>query len=257
MTRRAALAAPRARTPGDAGEPGSALELRAGPVTAVLFAVYLLLLLAHLAGLVARYRMGYPAATGWIALFNFDTEANLPTWFSSILFAAAALILALVARWKRSGGDRFARHWSSLAVLFLFLTVDEACSLHERLNDVAALQRALRPSGALYYPWVAVYLALLGVLGAAYLRFLRSLPRRTGVAFVLAALLYVGGAAGFEMLGAAQDERHGRDNLAYAGITTFEETLEMLGALVFIHALLAYPAKAEGRLLVRVGGARG
>lgn len=235
---------------------GGGVVLRPGAVTGALSLAVLALAAAHAAGLYARFAQGWPAETPWIAFFNFDTEANLPTWFSAGLLLAAAVLAGVIAAWRRRAGERFARHWAGLAVLFLFLSADEACSLHERLNDLPALQRSLSPSGALYYPWVAVYAALAGVLALAYVRFLASLPRRTAVSLALAGLLYAVGAVGLEMVGAAHDERFGRDNPGYAAVSTFEEALEMLGALLLIHALLAYPAKAAGGapLRIRLGG---
>jgi hypothetical protein len=231
------------------------IRLRPGRVAGTLVSVMLLLLAAHVAGLVARFGLGHPADARWIAFFNFDTEGNLPTWFSSVLFLASAGLLAVIAAWKRAEDDAFARYWKALACVFLFLAVDEATSVHERLNDVGVLQRTLSPSGGLYYPWVAVYATLI-VLAALFLgRFMKSLPRRTRTGFLVAAFLYLGGAVGLEMVGAAHDERFGRGDLGYASISTLEETLEMAGALVFIFALLAYPnrAGADGRLLVHIG----
>ena len=225
---------------------GPQVTLRRGSVTGALAVMFLVLLAGHLAGLWARFSRGWPADTPWISFLGFDNEANLPTWFSTILFVLAAVLLGVIARWRRREGDPFARHWTALALLFVFLSVDEACTVHERLNDVPALQQALSPSGALYYPWVAVYLVLAALLALGYARFLRALPRRTAAAFLVAGLLYAGGAVGLEMIGAAYDERYGRDNLGYAAVSTFEETLEMLGAILLIRTLLAYPAKASG-----------
>ena len=42
------------------------------------------------------------------------------------------------------------------------------------------------------------------------------------------------------MLGGHYYELHGRENLSYSMITTLEESLEMLGLILFIRALLDY-----------------
>jgi hypothetical protein len=267
MERRALRAGDLVRAPAEAGDLAGraapprksptpeSIRLRPASVTGALASVFLVLLTVHVAGLVARFWLGYPADARWIAFFDFDTEGNLPTWFSSILFIISAGLLAVLGAWKRAERDAFARHWKALAATFLFLALDEATSLHERLDDVGLLKRALSAGGGLYHPWVAVYAALV-VLAAIFLfRFMGSLPRRTRTGFLVAAVLYVSGAVGMEMVGAAHDERSGREDLGYASIATFEETLEMAGALVFIFALLAYPdrAGADGRLLVRIG----
>jgi hypothetical protein len=57
--------------------------------------------------------------------------------------------------------------------------------------------------------------------------------------FVAAAALYIGGALGMEMVGGYIASTTGK-NLSYVIGLTIEESLEMLGIVVFIHALMSY-----------------
>ena len=66
------------------------------------------------------------------------------------------------------------------------------------------------------------------------------LPPATRRLFVLAAILYIGGAIGIEMIGGQHASLYGEQNLEYAIITALEELLEMLGTVVFIYGLLSY-----------------
>ncbi len=59
---------------------------------------------------------------------------------------------------------------------------------------------------------------------------------------MIAAILYIGGAIGFEMIQGRYSELHGEDNLMYNMIAAVEESLEFAGVIVFIYALLKYIA---------------
>ena len=68
---------------------------------------------------------------------------------------------------------------------------------------------------------------------------------------MIAGSLYLGGAIGIEMLGGRQAELHSFENLTYQLFAHLEESLEMAGVILFIHALLRYLAEQypEIRLL--------
>lgn len=104
-------------------------------------------------------------------------------------------------------------------------------------------------SGAFYYAWVVPAIICLAVFSLFYFRFLLALPRRTQRLFVLAAVIYVGGALGFEMIGADYNTSMGHVyqdtpllgvDLAHDLIGLVEESLEMLGMVVFFYALSDY-----------------
>ncbi|MGH7926611.1 MAG: hypothetical protein ACREQV_02295 [Candidatus Binatia bacterium] len=93
------------------------------------------------------------------------------------------------------------------------------------------------------------------IFAISYWRFLRYLPSRIQFLFCLAAILYVGGATGVESLGAIYWEMHDLQNegdLTYNMIATVEETLEMAGTLVFIHALFLYISSIQPELRIRI-----
>ena len=66
-------------------------------------------------------------------LVNLDGEANLPSWWSSVLLVCVALIAAALA-WADE--DRRRRPlWVVAAIAFLLLSMDEIAGLHERLGE--------------------------------------------------------------------------------------------------------------------------
>jgi hypothetical protein len=68
------------------------------------------------------------------------------------------------------------------------------------------------------------------------------LPRKIRGLFLLAALLYVGGALGLEMVSGVIVSQFGNHNIVFMFFTTIEETLEMTGVIVLIYGLLDYIA---------------
>jgi hypothetical protein len=168
-----------------------------------------------------------------VALFSLSWEGNLPTWYSSALLLACAVTLGLIGG---SAAARQARYWSLLAAVFGYLSIDEAVGLHEQLNDVVHLE------GPLYFSWIVPAAIAVLLLGLAYLRFLRALPPETRRRFVVAGVLYVGGALVMEIPLGLWTETHGDGDLGYALIDFAEESLEMIGATLFLLALLRHAA---------------
>lgn len=174
----------------------------------------------------------------FVRLVNVNQEANIPTWYASTLLLACAALVAVTAYAVKTNKGRFVGHWFALSAIFLYLAVDEAAALHEKLT--IPLQEALNPTGVFYFAWVFVGAAALAVFVLAYLPFFFHLPAGTRKLFLLAGLLYVGGALGVEAISANQWYLDEGSSLTYAAIGTVEELLEMLGVVVLIYALIKY-----------------
>ncbi len=152
----------------------------------------------------------------------------------------SALLLGIIARASTRSDDRYSRNWSALSIAFLFFSMDEVASIHELLTKPL---QAMGASGIFYYGWVIPGMVVVLIFFIFNLKFFLQLPTRTKRLFSISAFLYIGGAIGAELLGGRHDEIYGTQNVTYAIITTIEEALEMIGLLVFIHALLQYMAE--------------
>lgn len=206
-------------------------------VTWVLAAAASSLVLAGLAGQIAKHWLGRDRLLGFVRLFDLIGEANVPAWYSSVTLLLCAVLLASIATAKRRAGARFARHWTGLAAIFLVLSIDEAATIHE---TIGILLREARPTrGVFFFAWVIPGLAFVVAVGLAYFNFLVSLPSPTRRLFVIAAALYVGGALGGEMVEGYFYDYHGPATLLRIGTYHVEEALEMAGVLVFIRALIS------------------
>jgi hypothetical protein len=110
------------------------------------------------------------------------------------------LLCAAASRQTRTGS---AVPWLSLAALFVFLSLDEMLSLHERVGSMIGLRFDIGGTsggGFLTFPWVIAGAVFTGVVGLASLGFLRRLPRRTAALFVLSGAIYAGAALGIEVI---------------------------------------------------------
>ena len=164
------------------------------------------------------------------AALSLSYEANLPTWYSAGLLWTAALGLGVCAA-REPGRDR--AWWWGLAVVFALMSLDEAIELHEALGGAEL-------GGVLYFSWVVPGAALVAAFGLAYVRFWWRLSPPARSRFAWAGAVYVGGALGMELPLGAWFEAHGDENLGYALLDWGEETLEIVGVSVFVHAIVGH-----------------
>lgn len=226
------------------------LEIDCRRVRTVLTTIVVALTCIHMISQALYLYSGRNYQLGLRRLFNLGEEANVPTWYASASLALCAVLLLVIGHARRQARDRYAAHWIGLAAIFAFLAIDEGAMLHE--TTIALLDPVVARfgyfGGYLYYAWVIPWGLFAAAVGVSYLRFLTELPFETRIRFVLAALLYVGGAAGTEMLEGRVDLLSGGAADARIPIVTLQEVLEMLGILVFIRALLGFAARNVGTI---------
>jgi hypothetical protein len=208
----------------------------------MLGALAYLLVLLSVAGQFFKFVLGTAFLPRLVSLFYVDMEHNIPTYFSVLLILCAAMLLAVIAIQNGRQGIPHVSKWVILSTGFLFMAFDEAFQVHERLNIPVGTLLGDGSLGVFYFAWVIPGIALVSVLGLFFLRFLLHLPATTRFRFLMAAIFYIGGAIGIELIGSRHAELHGYENWTYSMIATLEESLEMAGLIVFIWALLNYCA---------------
>jgi hypothetical protein len=196
---------------------------------------------------IGKYVFDYREA--WTRTFNLDREMNLPTWYSALMLAFCALLLRVIALGKKTQQERYFRHWNFLSMLFLFLAVDEVAQIHE-IFIIKDISRML--PGIFYSVWVIPYGIALIIFAQKYWKFTRDLPNQTRFHFILAAILYIGGALGMEMVGSYWTDLEGQQNLIYALMATLEEVMEMMGIIVLIYGLLTYIKREQDHLQINI-----
>jgi hypothetical protein len=246
------VASPRARqeelpAPPQAGRLGVVVRRR--PVLGAIIAVWLPLAALSLAGQLYLYVFG-GTDTRIPRRLNVDSELTVWSWFQSTLLFACAALLAVAAFVAYRMRDRYVRHWLVLSLAVLWVSVDEAASIHELA--IAPLHNALDTHGIFYFAWVIPALLVVVVLGLAYVKFLGNLPREVRTLFICAAGTYVIGALGGDLVGGHWYEAHGGDNLTYALMTQIEENLETAGISLGIVAVLTYFIRVMPEWVIRV-----
>jgi hypothetical protein len=217
----------------------------------ILTLVVLCLTLASIAGQYSTYFLGHARLKGLVRLFDLDDENNIPTWYSSSALLLCSILLATIAFAKKRDGARYVFHWTVLSIIFLFLSLDEAASVHESINK--PLRVALNAGPVLYHTWVILGAAVVLAIVVVYWRFLSDLPSPTRRLFLTAGIMYVGGALGVELLGGWYGALYGKKNITYVMIATVEEFFEMQGIVVFIYALMSYMSLNIKEVRVRIG----
>ena len=208
---------------------------------------------AHVITQVLGFLTGDEFLFGLVPLFSVGSDGNLPTFYSAFAILFCSFLLTLIGFASREDKRIHYFYWFGLALVFLFLAIDEMLMLHERA--IEPVREAFDASGIFYYAWVIPYGIALLIFGAIYLRFLFRLPSRTARLFVIAGTMYVVGAVGMEMLGGwyfAGDPSRDHD-VIFVAIQTVEELLEMAGIIVFIYALADYAVLRFDGFRLRLG----
>ena len=175
----------------------------------------------------------------WFLLFNMDKEMNIPTLYSSLMIVLCAFFIHIIAIKEREIRSNSLRRWLVLKWIFIFLAFDEALQIHEALI-ISQLKPLVPP--ILEVIWVIPY-GLFVIFSLIYfMPLIIKLPSKVRSLILCSGFIYVSGAAGIEVIGnflvrSSAIKLHG---ISYGLITTFEESMEMCGLIVFIHALLIY-----------------
>jgi len=223
-------------------------------VLRALLIVTAILVVLSIAGQVAVYYLpDFPLRDTLANLFDVDNEENLPTLYSVLMFLVAALLCGFIARAHSRADGRNVRYWSALSVVLALFAIDEFVRLHEQAGTPVREGLGIT-GGPFYFAWIIPAAAVVAIFGITMLRFLRQLPLPTRHLLLTAAVCFLGGAIGLEMVGGAYRASHVGKNMAYALITTVEESLEMLGTAILLYALLHYISVVfpETNWLVRV-----
>lgn len=214
------------------------ITLKPKPVGLFFLSIVALLVLIHSILIGLFFHLDHPDVFLYLRWFDLDIESNVPSFYSAFSIFFCAFLFFVVATRQRTPVDYETICWYGLAGLFLFLSADEAVGIHERIGDF--VEGFFHATGFLYFPWILPYAVAVLVLALFYLPFLRNLPIRTAVQFVLCGIVYLAGAAGFDMLGGREAELNGYDSATYVVLYTIEEFLEMIAIVGLIHALLSY-----------------
>lgn len=176
--------------------------------------------------------------------FDLDSEQNVPTYFSALLIMASGSLCWLLAALKRNMGEKLTTGWWALGGILAAMSVEEVASMHESLSET--LRGKLHVDGILHFAWIVPAFVFLAFLVVGMWKTVAGLPKTIRRLVVLAAVVYFGGAVGWEMVDGLFASRFGENSLGYQTIVTIEETCEMLGMTLMIYTLLDYIRQFAG-----------
>ncbi|HLO48802.1 MAG TPA: hypothetical protein VK211_10350 [Kamptonema sp.] len=227
------------------------LSISTKAVTHILIRVIIgLTLLSFLGQLMVYFLPENQLTTYFAKAFNVDLERNIPTLYSCFGLLFSSMLLGAIAYGKKLENNRYTRHWMILSGILFYQCLDEGAQLHEKL--IMPLRTLFQASGFLYFTWVVPAFVLLALFGLFYLKFINHFPIKFRNLFIMAGLVYIGGALGMELLGGHYASVNGMDNIGYQVFVTIEEFLEMLGIVIFINALQSYIIFSFKDLIVEV-----
>jgi hypothetical protein len=205
----------------------------------ILVAVVLLLLSLHILFQYLNWEVYYQQNGRIYELanrFDFDDESSIPTWFSQLIFMCIGLGALLAAHLEKKKPVK--QIWKIVGVVGLLFSLDEVAGLHEFLlqtihNIFFKDQSPTSSDNA----WLIV-LPFIAVSGLWLTwKMIRLLPKRTIGIFVVASAVFLAGAIGVDLLTSLVE----RESFFHQGVlVAFEEYFEMMGAVIFLFALLEY-----------------
>ena len=185
------------------------------------------------------------------AYFNFNHENNIPSFFSSILLLLASFLLWFV--YKTSVvTDKDRSRWLLLSGIFVFLTLDEAVKIHERLERAIRLVLPNDADGFLAWTWIVPYTVFAIAVGLYNFRFVMRLPKPVRTKFIVAGIMYVFAAAGIESIEGYLMKATAEDPVVLMITTTIQEGLEMVSIIIFITGILQYQALTLKKLHLKL-----
>lgn len=130
------------------------------------------------------------------------------------------------------------------------MSTDEISSIHEILNN--PVRNSLHLSGVFYWAWIIPGLIFVFSLLLLFRKFLTFIGHRFRKLFILSGAIYLSGAVGLEMIGGWIYSHDLGDSYLYVIEVVIEESLEMIGLLVFIYSLSDYLKSISNDLQISI-----
>lgn len=181
---------------------------------------------------------GFGFVKGLMPLFDLNGERNLPSLFSA---GALFLVAGACALCAKAAPREVRNFWKVTALVFLFLAIDEAAAIHEKIDVLN--REYVHLDGTLKRAWIIPY--GIGAFVFAVLTFplLARLPANTRHGLVVAGGLFVTGALGFEILERIAVEHAGiwiSKGLITSLCVLCEEFLEMFAIALALRTCLLH-----------------
>lgn len=204
----------------------------------ILLKIFLVILALNIIAITIGVITGHPSMKGVLDVFKMDGEKNLGTYFSAINLLTASLLLFIIYKLHKNRGIGDSHYWLVLSIVILALSIDEVACAHELL--VEPVRDYFEIEHLFYFAWVIPGIIICAVLAIYFSKFYLNLPARYKKLFGISAFLLIGGAIGMEIIDGYLYSFVQERTLGYSALATIEESMEMLGVILFIYSLIQY-----------------
>ncbi len=158
--------------------------------------------------------------------FDLDREANVPTWYSTILLFSVALTSITIHFLKNKSSNQNRRFfWLGFSAVFCYLSLDEAAQLHEPLTQWTS------------FKWVFVYAPFFGMfflLCVYYLLWIKNDNRTSGYLIIGGLVVLSIGGMVCELISHLYDLPDTLQVIEFV----LEEGLELIGTIIVLMGCL-------------------
>lgn len=226
------------------------LKINIKKIMTIFLIVVIILVFLHLIVIALLYDQPDTTSAKILRLFHLDEEANFPTFYSSLLFIISSMLLLFIGKLKSDFETNY-KYWIVLSFIFLFLATDEIVQLHEKFSNI--VYQKFHIGGIFRFSWWIVYALFIIILSVIYLKFFIRLPKRIQKIFLIAALVFISGSIILEIVGTYfYSIDNNTKTFTFYVISSIEETLEMVGLVIFIYGLLKYISLIKQQIIIKV-----
>jgi hypothetical protein len=169
-----------------------------------------------------------------MAPLRLEGEDNLTNWYSSVLLLFISGLVVLKARTEHA--TRWRPYWLFLAVIFLYLSIDEGALIHElSMGPMAQFQF----TGAFLMSWVVPYGIASILLAAIFLPLVLGQPFDLRWSIIIGGVFYVGSALVFEMVEGRFLTGYGWGDPYFQTTMKIQEAGELVGLTIFAIGLFS------------------
>ena len=185
--------------------------------------------------------------------FHLDLENNIPTAYQGLMIFTSSVLLFLLSSNAELKKNKL--YFRLLSYLFFYMAWDELFCLHEQL--IGPFREIFNTSRYFYFAWVIPYGVLVLIVALFLFNFIKTLPFRIRNIMILSGIVYVVGELGCELLGGniiflyQEGASSPIYRFLYFFFRTTEESLGLLGILIFNYALLSLLKMNNARVLVK------
>lgn len=174
-------------------------------------------------------------------LFDLDEEATIPAWFSSMQLLLVGILFLSSSNWPKYQQIVFPFFLFIAGLGFIFLSMDEAATIHEKLTytlaKVEGVPRFKGENGIWIFVYAAIAIGLFVVASRTIISFFKAYPRQA-IIMSIGCAVFLAGAVGLEIISYQYLLREPEYSQLYRIEVALEELFEMAGISIILYGTI-------------------